>query len=695
VSETNIIGTGTSQTESELSPIPTTMALTGRCGGGDGMEEEPVANHDLPLPMDLGGRPAHWHAYVAAGIPVAPMAGLGSDLAQLGPLAPVLGVGLAAAAVVAATRGGGERRHRGGISLSPRTRARLRLRPGPGFATRGQLYRHYGRWPARRIARWGRPSLSTRGRWLGPWEEYAIRHGRAQGWIHRWGVYSTFEDLTLVIAPPQEGKSQHAATMIVRAPGPVVVTSIRGDLIRDTAGLRQQRGWTWIFNPEQIGAYAGNMRWNLVKGCEDITTAVRRAGYMVEASEARGLSDAAFWQDWASMTLASCMHAAALMGGSMRDVYTWVMDRAEADHALYVLSEHEQAHPVARQVLHQLQTMDSERTRDSIITTLARTLRFMIHPEVAEMVCPVGQGFDFEKFLSSQDTVYLVSSTDSSTPTAPIFSAFLAEMQATAHALGSKYRTEDGQVASRLDPPLTIVGDELANTAPVPVDRWASWAAGTGIVIIAYFQTWSRVQERWGRHGAEALWGSCKVKIIGSGVTEDEVLSRMSRLIGKTDVREADETYLDRWGHEKRRTRWAEVDIMPASEIRRIPPGKALVLRSGAPAPTIVTLEAIRKTREYKQWVKAGSPVDGLWPVEPRQVPTPRPELAIWGTAATQPDPEQQVDEIAARRARRQSAAAMPPPLNLPPRPAPAAEQKPDTDAPSNWSPWGHAGGSA
>ncbi|WP_192808973.1 type IV secretory system conjugative DNA transfer family protein [Actinomadura montaniterrae] len=655
-----------------------------------------------PSRTGSAGLRARWSGgtmYAAAGAPLLPLAGPLHDLARLGPVAPALGAGVVAAAAAAGAMqrfgSGGQRRRRRGRSLSPRTRAKMRLRPGHGFATRGQLYRQYGRWPARRIARYGRPSLSRRDRWFGQWPEYAALHGRAQGLLHRWGVYSTFEDLVLFIAPPQEGKSQHAAASIVRAPGPVVVTSIRGDLIRDTAGLRQQRGYTWIFNPEGVGSYAGNMRWNPVAGCEDVMTAVRRAGYMVEASEARGLSDAAFWEDMASMTLASFMHAAALMGGNMSNVYTWIMDPGEAEHPIYVLSDHRQAAPVTLQVLRHLYAMP-DKTREGVITTLSRVLRFMIHPEMTQILCPqVGGAFDFAEFLRSKDTVYLVSSTDGTAPTAPVFSAFLAELAAVSNQLGNKYKTTDGRVISRLDPPLTIVGDELGNTAPIPVDQWASWSAGSGIVIFMYFQTWSRIQERWGHHGAEALWGSSKMKIIGAGVTETAVLERMSKLIGKTDVREPDEITYDSRGRQVKRPRWTEVDIAPVADIRAIPSGKALVLRSTASAPTIITLTALRRLREFKRWVKAGRPVEGLVDVPERELPTVRPELAVPRPA---PAPEPVIDEVSARRARRPSAA---PPLPLPPRgpaepprpapprpvPAPAEPVEPPA-APPVPSPW-------
>jgi type IV secretion system protein VirD4 len=693
---TNIIGTYANTTASQLSQAQSTMDVTatlpgGHAGGDQVHQNQHATGLQATPPLALPGPPAHWQTIATVGVPAGPVAGVGADLGQLGPLVPALAAGAVAAAVAgiiykASNGGGGGNRKRRGRMVSRRTRLRLRWHPGPGFATRAQLYRHYGKLPARRVARYGRRSLTRRDRWFGPWEEYASRHGKAQGWLHPWGVYSTFEDLCLMIAPPQEGKSQKAAASIVDAPGPVAATSIRGDLIRNTAGLRQQLGQVWIWNPEGVGEYASTMKWNPVAGCEDIVVAVRRAGYMVDASENKGLSDGAFWSDMGTVTLASLMHAAALIHGNMRTVFQWLMERDKAEEPLWIMEEHGTADEYAIATVRHFQQEMTEKTRDGVVTTLSRVLRFMINPTVVEMLSPpAGSGFDFEAFLRSQDTVYLVSSTDGATPTAPLFSAFLAELAAYAQLLGTKWRLPDGTQVARLDPPLSIEGDELGNTAPVPVDRWASWSAGSGIRINMYFQTWARIVERWGDEGARALWSSSKCKIIGAGCTEDDLLRMTSRLIGKVELREADDVHTDRWGQERRRRRYTEVDIISAADIRRLPPGRALVLRSAATSPTIVRLEALRKRRDFKRWRKAGAPVEGLRPVIPREAPRARPELAD-PARRRHAVPDAVPDEIAARRQRRVPQEA--PPLQLPERPA--GEQAPmparPAPAPSPWS---------
>src|SRR6266581_4113054 len=101
-------------------------------------------------------------------------------------------------------------------------RVRLRLRPGPGWAGRWQVWRTHGLPAARTVARHARPSLSRKHRQFGRWQEYATFLGWAQGWMVRLRVYAHLESLILMIAAPQDGKTQSAAGHVIDAPGPVL-----------------------------------------------------------------------------------------------------------------------------------------------------------------------------------------------------------------------------------------------------------------------------------------------------------------------------------------------------------------------------------------------------------------------------------------------------------------------------------------
>lgn len=529
------------------------------------------------------------------------------------PLVPVLaGVGavvVAAAAVMLLISG------RGGRPLLPmRTRVRLRMWPGPGFArSRLELRRCYGLATARKIARRGRPSLSRASRRFGPWQQYAGYVGKAHGWLFPARIHTHFEQLRLVIAPPQKGKSAAAVGSIIDDPGPVVATSIRGDLIAASAGLRQQVGTVHIWNPEGAGSYGSTLTWNPVHGCEDKATADRRAGYMVESVETSGLDDASFWTDQASMVLAAYLHAGALAGGTMSDVYAWVLD--EDPKPMHILEQHPGAAEFAASTLRRYMALP-DRTRAGVSTTLNGALRFMQSPVVAETLSVSGPGsFDIDAFLRSKDTLFLVVADATQSPLPPVFCALLAEIAHCARTAATR--------RGRLDPPLTLELDEIGNTAPVPVAAWATWAAGSGIRIHVYVQSYAQLVKRWKDHGAETIWQSSDVKIVYSHTTENDLCKRVEAACGTARVRRVTGRSSGQGGGQS--TGWENESVLPASALRELPRGRAVVIQGGA-RPVIVRTEVYWKRRDVRRFLRRGGAPD-LPAVTDPDVPVPDPEL--------------------------------------------------------------------
>ena len=551
--------------------------------------------------------------------------------------------------------------------LTLRRRLRWRLHPGPGFASSWALWRSLGLPAARQVARHARPSLSWLSRRLpGGWREYAAFNGWAHTGLRRHRVYSGVESMRLTIAAPQEGKSADAAGTILDAPGPVVATSIRGDLIAATAGLRSRHGWLSIWNPEGTGDYASTTGWNPVEGCGDMVTAVRRAGYMVEASTSRGLSDESFWRDQASLVLASMLHAAALAGGDLRHVHRWVLeDNAEP---LRILSAHPGAAAQARSQAAQYRDLPS-RTRAGVSATINNTLRFMQHPGIVASLLPAaGEGFDFRRFLSGRNTLYLVAADADTSPVSPLFVALCAEVTWHARQLGSVRRPSrpprgrvlgsatlagvadrlfPARTVSRLDPPLSMVLDEVANIAPVPAAAWATWAAGSGVWLHLYAQAWAQLAERWGDHGAAVIWQACKTKIVYTATSEPELCQMVQDLCGEVQVRGPDDWRPTRTGKARRRPTYETVPVLPHAELRQLPEGHAVVIQQSAP-PAIVRTEKLWERADYKAWRRRHGPL--ALPVPPvREIPEPLPGLLTPPEQApARPGPPG--DELAARR---------------------------------------------
>ena len=140
-----------------------------------------------------------------------------------------------------------------------RLRLRLRLHPGPGHATLFELWLRWGRGAAARRARRARPSLSFWTRRLRP-SQTSVLIGRAQ--YHR-GLRVPAEEHVIFIAPPRKGKSGALAEIIECYPGPVVVTTTRGDLHALTAASRAARGPVHVWNPQRLARVASTMRWDL------------------------------------------------------------------------------------------------------------------------------------------------------------------------------------------------------------------------------------------------------------------------------------------------------------------------------------------------------------------------------------------------------------------------------------------------
>lgn len=511
------------------------------------------------------------------------------------------------------------------------SRVRMRRWPGPGFVRGWRLRRQHGLAAARRTAARTRPSLTRRQVRTGPWQQYATFNGWAHGRLRPMRVYSAFDQLVLVIAPPQwGGKSAAAAGRIIDAPGPVVSTSIRGDLIAATAGLRQQHGRLHVYNPEGVGSWGSTFRWDPVAGCQDMMTAARRSGSMIETMSTSGLEEGTFWQDLAAMLLAVLMHAAGLAGGTLRDVYRWAKE--DTAEAVSILLRHPDAADTAASHLRDYMSLP-DRTKSGIKTTLLTALRFMLVPEIAAVCCPrPGEGLDFQKFLLSRDTLYLVAADAAHSLVPPLFTCLIDELVYQARIIGGRH-------GGRCDPPLTLELDEVANIAPVPLAAWATWAAGSGIRIHAYSQSFAQLAERWGQNGADTIWQACGMKIVTSGATEEALCHKVEDACGQVKVR-------SRHTSAAGPSEWETRTVLPFAAVREMPQGTAVVIRHGA-GPVIVRTEQYWRRHDVGQFARTGrkpelpapvirplaDPIPGL--LEPMPPPPPVPAATPAGPALT------------------------------------------------------------
>ena len=149
----------------------------------------------------------------------------------------------------------------------------------------------------------GRPAPST-GRLRVPIEEHVICTSRRRG----------------------PGKTGALAEIIARYPGPVVVTTTRGDLYALTAAARAARGPVHVCNPQRLAGVPSTMRWDLLGGCADPATAIRRAVPLSAVAAFKGEGED-FWAAAIELWLQTLLHVAALRRATMDLVHYWALSR--------------------------------------------------------------------------------------------------------------------------------------------------------------------------------------------------------------------------------------------------------------------------------------------------------------------------------------------------------------------------------
>ena len=155
-----------------------------------------------------------------------------------------------------------------------------RYRRNSGVASLWVLLWKASRWAMLRRAHVWRPSLAAVPwwrRWRVPAASYAVRMAR----VGALSIYSPVEEVTLRVGGPRTGKSGEIADHIADAPGAVIATSTRLDLLETVGPLRSEHGPVGIFNPSGLGGMASTVHFDPLVGCELPSTAYARAEDML------------------------------------------------------------------------------------------------------------------------------------------------------------------------------------------------------------------------------------------------------------------------------------------------------------------------------------------------------------------------------------------------------------------------------
>ncbi|CAM5643539.1 hypothetical protein SAVIM338S_06333 [Streptomyces avidinii] len=404
-------------------------------------------------------------------------------------------------------------------------------------------------------------------------------------------IRSSWEDVLLAIMAPRSGKTSGLAIpAILRAPGPVLLTSNKAanDAFTATFDARASVGRVWTLDPQQIAHADRTMWWDILADARDLAGARRLAGHFVTACVDES-SAGDFWSTAAANTLTALFLAAANDDRPITDVLGWLA--SPADRTPVDLLHDAGLEAVAAQ-LHGT-VAGAVETRDGIFETARQYASCLLDPSIASWVTPPPntaevREFQPEAFATSKDTLFLLSKDGGGSASAIIAAAADAVMRAAVIQA-----ERDG---GRLDPPLLAILDEAANVCKIKdLPDLYSHLGSRGVIPITILQSYRQGQRVWGDAGMDALWSASTIKLIGSGIDDADFADKLSRLVGDHDVRTISVSTSE--SGRSTSVSMRQERVLPANAIRALPKGSALLLATGI-RPALLDLKPWYRERD-------------------------------------------------------------------------------------------------
>lgn len=387
-------------------------------------------------------------------------------------------------------------------------------------------------------------------------------------------LYQDWEAVSVDIAGPRTGKTtSRVIPAILAAPGAVVTTSNKRDVVDATRGVRAREGRVWVFDPQGLVDEPLTWWWNPLSYVTDETKAQALAEIFATASRKADARTDAYFDSAALELLGNLLLAAALDSRPITDVYVWITDPND-DTAAEILDRHDYPLPAAS-VRGVVGSPDKQRA--GVYGTAQQVASFLTNRQATRWVTPAGGGLHFspEAFVATTDTLYSLSK-EGRGNAGPLVTALTVAVCEAAEEHAKR------QPSGRLQVPMVVVLDEAAN-----VCRWSelpnlySHYGSRGVNMLTFLQSWSQGVEAWGREGMRKLWSASNVKVYGGGVSEVEFLSELAQLIGDYSHVESSTSYQRTSGRSVSRQHRTD-KILDVADLAALDRGRMVVLASGA-----------------------------------------------------------------------------------------------------------------
>ncbi|QHY96506.1 hypothetical protein SSPS47_15410 [Streptomyces sp. S4.7] len=255
-----------------------------------------------------------------------------------------------------------------------------------------------------------------------------------------------------------------AVQAIQDAEGPALVVTSDPTLWAETKDARAKLGPVLVYDPGHLCDTPDRLHWSPASGCEDADTAAARAGALLAPVRPLARLDAAM-ADTAQTLLRCWLHAAAVDSRPFKQVHRWAQG-GNAHEAVRLLRTHPKAASGLAGLLESALTAHPER-RDIAQQLTTRALTSLSSVHIREACTPNrADSLALDSFRAEGGTLYVVGEPIEDPRTRPGAMPLLTALASNVVEHGRRMAARSS--AGRLDPPMTLVLDDVAAVAPLP-----------------------------------------------------------------------------------------------------------------------------------------------------------------------------------------------------------------------------------
>ncbi|MGW0824829.1 type IV secretory system conjugative DNA transfer family protein [Streptomyces sp. NPDC002845] len=297
-----------------------------------------------------------------------------------------------------------------------------------------------------------------------------------------------------VILGSPETRHPLAVQAVRDAEGPALVITSNPSLWSETKDARSKLGPVLLYDPAHRCDTPARLHWSPSRGCEDKEVAAARAAALLAPVRPTARIDAAV-ADVAETLLRSYLHAAAVDGRAFRHVHRWAQG-LQVQEAVRALRTHPKAASGTAGELEAALTSHPER-KDIAQELTARALSSLFTVNVRESCTPNrADSLTLDSFVDEGGTLYVVGEPIEDPKAHPGAMPLLTALTSSVVERGR--RMAERSSLGRLDPPLTLVLDDVAAVAPLPqLPELLSTGTDRGLPTLALLRSREQARARW------------------------------------------------------------------------------------------------------------------------------------------------------------------------------------------------------